>query len=324
MIMPSGFLNYLDILKSKIGDAVTLIDETQVATPEVTGIHPVTGQQIAGVASAREISGTHYETSARIGLPSVSLRQLNDGADYTKSEYKKEVVPCFLANPRWGVDSAINTVDNSVPEVLATEAQGHLIAYLQLLGRMFFYGTNAALGGVVDGIKGLLQAVSAGMTVDAGGTTADGCSSAYAVSFGDDGVRWVSGLSGQHEITDPRMSTETGVNGKPYTAIVQEMFARPGLQIAAPQLRISRIKNLTAQAGKTLSGDMLAELKLKHKLSYKPQAIFTTERVIEQYRQSLQATTSSPNRIDTVYTFEGIPLVPTESLVDIEPVNLAE
>lgn len=320
--MPAGFLTYLDILKAKVGDAVTLIDETKVATPEVTGIHPVTGQAIPGVAGAREISGTHYETSARVGLPSVGLRQLNDGSDYTKSEYKKEVVPCFLANPRWGVDSAMETVDNSVAECLAKEAQAHLIAYVQLLGRMFFYGTNATYGGVVNGITGLLQTVSSAMTVDAGGTSADACSSAYAVSFGDDAVRWVSGLSGQHEIKDPRMSTETGVNGKPYTAVVQEMFARPGLQIASPQLRVSRIKNITSQAGKTLSGDMLAELKLKHKLSYKPQAIFTTERVIEQYRQSLQATTSSPNRVDTVYKFEGIPLVPTESLLDTEAVNL--
>lgn len=320
--MPAGFLTYLDILKSKVGEAVTLIDETQLATPEVTGIHPITGQQIPGVANAREISGTHYETSARVGLPTVGLRQLNDGTDYTKSEYKKEVVPCFLANPRWGVDSAMETVDNSVPEALAKEAQAHLVAYLQLLGRMFFYGTNATYGGVADGITGLLQSVSSDMTVDATGSTADGCSSVYAVSFGDDAVRWVSGLSGQHEIKDPRMSTETGANSKPYTAIVQEMFARPGLQVASPTLRISRIKNITAQAGKTLTSDMLGELKLKHKLSYKPHALFTTERVIEQYRQSLQSVSSSPNRVDTVYTFEGIPLVPTESLLDTEAVDL--
>ena len=322
--MPSGFLTMLDIVKAGLGDdEVGLIDETMLAIPEVTGIHPLTGQSLPGVADARPIAGTTYKTSVRVELPSVTFRDLNEGTAYTKQRKENRTVNCYRANPKWAVDKDAGDENSTVAELLADEAAAHVMAYMQALGRGFFYGTNTDFGIGAKGFQGLLQQYDASnMTIDATGTTEDGCSSVWAVSFGTQSVRWVSGQNGRHEITDPREGDATDANGREFTAMKQEMYAHAGLQVGS-QLQVARIKNLTAQSGKTLTGDMLGELIQKFKLSYRPQVIFAPKRCIEQYRQNLQSVTSSPVRVSTPYDFETIPLVPTESLTATEPVNLA-
>lgn len=322
--MPSGNLTLLDIMKHNIGDAeVGLIDETKVATPEVTGLHPLTKQQLPMVADARTITGITYTTSVRTELPAVSLRNLNQGTAKTKSLRENRTVSCRASNPRWGVDKLAESIDSKLSELLAEEASAHVAAYLKLLGKLFFYGTNTTFGGDAKSFPGLLQSYDAtNMDVDATGTTADTASSVWAVKFGVDCVRWVSGNNGQHEITDPRIGDFEDSDGNLFTGIIQELVARPGLQIGSPKY-VGRIRNITAQAGKKLTGDMLGELvNTKFGLSYRPDCIFLTPRSLEQYRQDLQSVTASPSRILTPTEFEGIPLVPTESLVNTESINL--
>lgn len=320
--MPAGNLNLLDLMLQKLGDNRAIIDETKIATPEVTGVHPLTQQTIPMVADARPIAGVTYETTVYHELPTVTLRDMNEGTDPTKASAKKVTASCCGTTPRWGVDKLAETIDNSLASLLAKQGVLHVAAYLQLLGRLFFYGKLTAQGGDAKSFPGLIQSVDAtNMVVDATGS-GNGCSSVWAVRFGEDAVQWLSGNNNQVEVTDPRVGDFNGANGKPCTGIIQELVARPGLFVGS-QLVISRIKNLTTATGKKLTGDMLGELITKHRLSYRPNAIFLTKRSLEQYRQDLQATTSSVSRVPTPTEFEGIPLVPTESLLDTEPANLA-
>jgi hypothetical protein len=312
--MPAGFLNLLDIMKSGLGDQNVVIDETMVATPEVTGIHPLTKQQIPNVAAARTIAGVTYETTALVELPTIAARNMNEGTDPQKSRSEKRTASCCALTPRWGIDKLAETIDNSAAKLLAKEARAFMAAYLKWLGQVFFYGTTVD----AKGCPGLLQAVSSSYTVDATGT-GSATSSVWAVKFGEDAVQWLSGNNGQNVISDPRVGDFTGSNGKPVTGIIQELVSRPGLFVGSTRY-VGRIKNLHASAtGKTLTGDMLGDLvNTKMGLSYRPDVIFLTPRSLEQYRQNLQAITSSTMRIQTPTEFEGIPLVPTESLTNTE------
>lgn len=311
--MPAGFLNLLDIMKSGLGDQSVVIDETKVATPEVTGIHPLTKQQLPGVADARTIAGVTYETTCLVELPTVAARNMNEGTDPQKSRSEKRTASCCAITPRWGIDKIAETIDNSAAKLLAKEARAFMAAYIKWLGQVFYYGTN------IDGkaCPGLLQAITSAQTVDATGT-GSAASSVWAVKWGEDAVQWLSGNNGQNMISDPRIGDFTGTNNKPVTGIIQELVSRPGLLVGSTKY-IGRIKNITASTGKTLTGDMLGDLvNTKMGLSYRPDAIFLTPRSLEQYRQNLQAITSSTMRIQTPTEFEGIPLVPTESLTNTE------
>lgn len=311
--MPAGYLNLLDIMKGGLGDQSVVIDETKVATPEVTGIHPLTRQVIPNVAAARPIAGLTYETTCLVELPTVAARKLNEGTDPQKSRSEKRTASCCLLTPRWGIDKAAETIDNSAAKLLAKEAMAFMAAYLKWLGSVFFYGTTVDS----EACPGLLQAITSAQTVDATGS-GGAASSVWAVKFGEDAVQWLSGNNGQNLISDPRIGDFVGSNGKNVTGIIQELISRPGLFVGSSKY-IGRIKNVTAATGKTLTGDMLGELvNTKMGLSYRPDVIFMAPRSLEQYRQHLQSVTSSPTRISTPVEFEGIPIVPTESLTVTE------
>ena len=311
--MPAGFLNLLDIMKSGLGDQAVVIDETKVATPEVTGIHPLTKQQLPGVADARPIAGVTYQTTCLVELPTVAARNMNEGTDPQKSRSEKRTASCCAITPRWGIDKIAETIDNSAAKLLAKEARAFMAAYLKWLGTVFFYGNTID----AKACPGLLQAISSAQTVDATGT-GNATTSVWAVKFGEDAVQWLSGNNGQNMISDPRVGDFTGTNGKPVTGIIQELVSRPGLFVGSNRY-IGRIKNISTATNKTLTGDMLGDLvNTKMGLSYRPDAIFLTPRSLEQYRQNLQAITSSTMRIQTPTEFEGIPLVPTESLTNTE------
>jgi hypothetical protein len=312
--MPAGMLTLLDVMKNGLGDQSVVIDETMVATPEVTGIHPLTKQQIPNVANARTVAGVTYETTALVELPTVAARNMNEGTDPQKSRSEKRTASCCAMTPRWGIDKIAETIDNSAAKLLAKEARAFMAAYLKWLGQVFYYGVTVD----AKACPGLLQAVDAAYTVDATGT-GSAVSSVYAVKFGEDAVQWLSGNNGQNLISDPRIGDFTGTNGKPVTGIIQELVSRPGLFVGSKKY-VGRIKNLHAStANKTLTGDMLGELvNTKMGLAYRPDVIFLTPRSLEQYRQNLQAITSSTMRIQTPTEFEGIPLVPTESLTNAE------
>lgn len=310
-------ITLLDIAKMNGSDAVVgLIDETIRAFPE------------AQMVPARTIKGISYKTLVRTALPGVSFRAGNSGASQGKSVYENRTVDTYILNPRWSVDKAIaDAHEDGAAALLSIEASGQMTGSLTTLGKQFYYGTtNDALGN-----PGLISMYdSANMTVDAGGTTASAASSVWAVKFGPQYLQWVFGNNGQMTPSDVMVLPQNDANGNPYTAYVQEMIIRPGLQLGS-LLGVARIKNVTADNGHTLSDTLLASLLGLFKVGIRPDAIFMSRRSRTQLQKSRTVTLfgNSNQKVSgkeatlapTPTEYEGIPIYPTDSISDTEALS---
>jgi hypothetical protein len=316
-------LTILDIAKRNGSDAVVgLIDETTKAVPEVSGLNPESGIVVPGVADARTITGTSYKTLIRTGLPTVPFRNGNEGSTGLKSRYENKLVETFIMNPRWDVDKAIADKSEDGWQVLmADEAGGILEAAFQQLGKQFYYGRNATYGGHTKGFNGLIDVVDANYVVDAGGTSAGTGSSVWAVKFGPKAVRWVYGANGSMVPTEVDQRDVRDADGNPYTAYFQEMFMYPGLQVGSARF-IGRIKKLTEDVGKGLTDARMAALMEKFPVGVRPDAFFMTKRSRRQLRDSRTATTDTGKEAPLPTDYEGIPIVVTESLSNVESLSL--
>lgn len=319
-------LTLLDIAKRNGKDAVVgIIEESTRVVPEVTGIHPFTGQQVPGVGDSRTISGTSYKTLIRTSIPTVPFRNGNEGSVGLKSTWDNRLVETFIMNPRWYVDRAIaDKSEDGWQMLLADEGFGVIQGALRQLGRQFYYGRNPAgvlLGGNAKGFNGLIDVYDAtNRVIDAGGTTADTGSSVWAVKFGPQAVRWVYGANGSMDPTDVDIrDISDGTN--PFSAYFQEMFMYPGLQIGSP-LFMTRIKKLTADPGKGLTDARLSAMMKLWPASVRPDAIFCSVRSLYQLRDSRTATNDTGRPAPLPTDYDGVPLVPTESIVDTEPLTL--
>lgn len=303
-------ITLLDIAKANGSDAVVgLIDETSKAHPELT------------VVPARTIKGIMYKTLVRIGLPSVSFRDANQGQDPTQASHKNVLVETFILNPRFQADKAVaDRYEDGAPAYIAMEAAAHTEAALQLLSKQFYYGRGT--GGDTKGHPGLLQAYdSTNMVVDAGGTTADTASSVWAVKFGPKDVTWVWGNEGELQLSDLDERDAEDAEGKKFTAYHQELLGYPGLQVGTIRA-VARIKKLTEDANKGLTDSLIYDMLSLFESGVKPDAIFMNRRSLKQLRKSRTATnaTGAPAPIPT--EVEGIPIQVTDAILNTEALTL--
>lgn len=315
-------LTILDIAKMNGSDLVVgLIDEAARQTPELTGTVTYLGKTVAipNVGASRTIAGTQYKTLVRTTLPTVAFRNANEGSASVKSIYENRLVETFILNPRWEADKAVADGHEDGPSaVIALEADAIMIAAMMTLAKQFYYGRTTADG---KGHPGLIDSLDASMTVDAGGTTANTGSSCWAVTFGPKRVQWVFGKNGLMLPSDVTEQRVLDANNNPYTAYCQELMAYPGLQVMN-KFAIGRIKKLTADAGKGLTDALLGSLLAKFPVGYQPDAFFATRRSVEQLRASRTATNATGAEAPTPTEFQGIPIVPTDSLLDTEALTL--
>jgi hypothetical protein len=311
----------LDVAKRNAADpAVGLIDEASRMVPELSGQTMIRGQmiQIPNVGAARTIKGTQYRTLVRTGLPTAGFRSANNGVDADKSTYINKLVECFILNPRWECDVAVANANEDGPQsFIAEEAMAITNAAMMALGKQFYYGRDN--GGHAEGHPGLIDAVDSSMVVDATGNTAATGSSVWAVSFGPQKVQWVLGENGSLDLSDVRIETILGSNSKRHSAFVQEILAWVGVQVGNIY-SIGRVKNLTAQNGKTLTPALLGSLVAKFPVGYRPDALFMSRRSLEQWRSSLTATNATGAEAPTPLEYEGIPVIATDSILDTETI----
>lgn len=318
----------LDIAKHNLGDAaVGIIEEAAAMHPEITGMHPFSGQTIEGVAQARTIPGLDYSTLVRTSVPTGgSFRSVNAGVTPGKSGWENRLVQTFTFDKRFQCDKA--AADRHVDgwqAYLAAEGLGIMEGGMQDLGRQFFYGRNATHADA-GGFPGLLDSLDVtDMVVDGGGTTDSVASSVWFVRFGPQDVRHVVGIEGKFDLSDVRVETlvDAADPTKFYDGYVQTLLFYPGLQVGHKYC-IGRIKKLTTDSGKGLTDALLGDMlqKFLQKRKQRPTAIFATTRSIEQLRKSRTATTPTGAEAPTPTNFEGIPLVPTDGIKDTETLAL--
>ena len=316
-------LTLLDVAKINGADGglMELADEAVRLVPEIAGMTFVGGKlvQVPGVGAARSIKGTQYKTLIRTALPTFQFRDANQGVTPSNSVYENRLVSCFIANPRSQTDKAVADANEDGPEALiAEEAQAVLSSTFMGLGAQFYYGRNT--NGDTKGHPGLIDAYdSTNMVVDAGGTTDNVSSSAWAVRFGPQNVQWVLGQNGKLAMDEVRVQTLPDPNDstKFLTYYIQELLAWVGVQVKN-KYSIARIKKLTTDSGKGLTDARLGSLLALFPVGIMPDAIFCTRRSLEQLRQSRTATNDTGKEAETPTNFQGVPLIPTDSIKNTE------
>lgn len=343
-----ALITLLDIVKTHGVDAeVGLVEEATLGIPEISGKTIVAGQEVAipNVGSARTIKGLQYKTLVRTKLPRVPFADAGGASAQTKSTYENRLVETYTMNPNWGgAKTVLDKAEDGPEAFMALEAAAHVEAAMQTVGRCFYYGQNltpvtlpdgdAGTLGDAKGFPGLLDMYdSTNMVIDAGGTTDNTGSSVWLVKFGPRYVQWVFGANGQFQLSDVTLRAAYGATtASEYTKYHQELFAYPGLQISSVKC-VCRIKKITADVGKTLTDDLLGAAMAKFRLNMQPDVIFMTKRSREQLRASRvavwAATSGSRARsgasglnVPTPTEWEGVPIVATESLLDVEPLTL--
>jgi len=315
MAMPT----LLDVVKLKGADpAVGLIEEASQAVPEVA------------LGAARTIRGLNYKTNVRTAVPTVGFRKANAGTAVAGSTFEQRLIECFLMNPPFECDKAVaDASEDGAAAYLAMEALGIAEGAFQALGTAFFYGTHATFG-KTDAFPGLLQSHdSTNMVVDAAGTTDNVASSAWLVRWGLQDVRWVLGEDGRAEVTEPIEVRLTDGSGNPYMGYHQELYLRPGLQVASIY-SICRIKKLTTDSGKGLTDLLIYNALSKFPAGKGPNAIYMSRRSLYQLRSSRTATNATGAPAPIPRTVEGapdsgseeIPIYVTDSIVNTETLAL--
>jgi hypothetical protein len=300
----------IDIAIANGADAVTgLIDETIKVTPEMQ------------IIPARTIKGLNFRTLVRTSLPTAAFRRANEGTALSKSTFENRLVETFILNPQWNCDKAVADVyEDGAEAYIALEAGGIVTASWQTLAKQMYYGAVSTLGDSL-GHPGLLDFVDSGFVVDATGTTDNVCSSLWAIKLGPQDVQWVFGNNGQLQMAPVREQSIIDSNNKQYTAYIQEMMARPGIQCNR-KYAVGRIKKLTTDSGKGLTDALISSLLALFPVGFKPDVLFCTRRSLKQLQQSRTATNATGAPAPQPTEAFGYPIYATDALLDTETLAL--
>lgn len=310
----------LDLLKLNAGrKEVGLIEANLIHAPELQHF------------PARTIKGTSYDTVLRVGLPSVAFTAVNEGVVPSKSRYENKTVQTFPIRSVVKADKALaDAAEDGSAAYLALEASGVSEAVLRHLGRQIWYGRKAGTGHV-KGFLGLQDVVANEQLVNATGTTVDGASSVYMVKFGPQHVQLLFGNNTVLKLPPFREETAKDDNGGEFDAYVSHLTGWAGIQAVNPY-SVTRICNITAENGKTLTDALLAEALNRFPSGIKPDLIFMTRRS----RSQLQADRAGKVALQgngktgtiggasayapTPTEFESIPIIDTDSLLNTEAI----
>lgn len=294
--------------------AVGLLEEITNVAPEVDSMF------------ARVIDGTTYRTAVRTGLPDVGFRALNTGITAGKSVLDQRTVDCYIFGGRVEIDKAAYTAGRTVGmtdlDVEVLESTGVARNAKLTIGSQIFYGTTSN-----DGFVGFQYLVSGGMTVDATGSTASTGSSVYAVKTGLQDVSLVFGNGDVMALTDFRDETLRDSTGKPFPGRVADLFGYVGLQVPHANC-LGRLKNLTAQTGKTLDDDMLSDLYTKFAIGSKPDVFIMSRRSARQLQKSRSSKISiiagqgnfAGTAPGALFSADGVPIIVTDSVLENEAI----
>ena len=304
----------LDIAKRNGADAVAgVIEESVEANPEIQAI------------PARTISGTSYQCLIRVSPPTVGFRKANEGATAVISSWKNSLVETFIMDAPTEVDKAVADASEDGPDAfISDQAVGVLEGAFRAAASQMYYGTastfaSSQAGTASDGYPGLQSTVNSDFVVDATGTTSSTGSSVWILKTGPQYIQWVIGRDGEMNTGDVQEVRLTDSSSKPYDGFRVPFLAYLGIQLVNKNSAV-QIKNLTEDAGKGLTDDLIAQAMEKFPSGANPDCIFMTKRSQRQLRVSRTATTTTGAYQIQPTEFDGIPIYPTDAIVDTETI----
>lgn len=316
-----AFLTLLDLAKMNGSDrTVGLIEENLNSAPELE------------ILPSRIIKGTNFKTLVRTAYPTTGFRAVNGVTVPTKSSYANKMFETFYYDAQLEVDNAAATADEQGPDhALSLEESGHARAFMLLGGSQIWYGNSA---GDALGFPGALQLVDSSLVIDAGGTTATTGSSVYAICANPGFFEFILGQNTILQLAQWRKQSVTrtvgGVTGE-VTAWKNSLEGYIGAAFYS-KFAVGRIKKLTADTGKGLTDTLLAQLLAAFPVGVRPTHLFMSRRSRQQLQISRTVTLqgnasgnpkgSQGNIAPTPTEYDGVPIVPTDSITNVEALTL--
>lgn len=306
----------IDLVKGAYADAtVGIVDEVVKEVPEVAFF------------DARLVKGTQFKTLARISLPTAGFRTVGNGIDASRSGYGLKTFDLGILSGLVQIDKAEVLGDSlrSKEEVLSDEAIDLIVAGMKELASKIWYGGKAGAESF-DGVAALCEDA---LVVDAGDSTANKCSSVYAV--GNDAKKACglvfsenSGffLNGELDFKEGKM---LGVNNKEVPCFWTDLTGWAGFS-AVNSKKMARLANL-GTASHTLTDALLAKLVNAYRKATgsRPDALFASYDQVAALQASRTATMVAPRERGSISApwptdHDGIPLIATNAIVDTEAV----
>lgn len=307
----------LDLAKVNGTDTeIGLIEENLLAAPEVATI------------PARTISGTSFRSLIRTVLPTTGFRRPGEGVTVGKSTYDNKIHETFYFDGQIQIDKAIcDGAEQGEGYMQTIEAAGTVRSAMLTLGKQVWYGT---LTGDAKGFPGAQQFVDAAHTYDATGSTANAATSVYFIVADPKFFNLVFGKNKVLTIGEWRKQTVFDALGKSSTAWVNAAEGWIGAEFVNIHAVVC-IKNITAQAGKTLTDAMLAQAEALFPIGVKATHIFMNRtaraqlqasRTVALFGQGSQKPTGAQATVAPLPTeYNGIPIIATDSLVSTEAIR---
>lgn len=299
-----------------LSDLIKLNDKN-LADREISDLlndAPLMRQLAADIAS----NGTTHKYLKETGAPVVGFRSVNEGREHDKSTDTEVSIDLKIVDASFTVDKALADAYRLGPEAyLAREGFRHLKAAFFLAEQQFINGT----GSDSDGFNGLADELddAHAMTVDAEGTTADTASSVYLIrTTGDlNDMTAITGRDGELMVGDSVVQRVSDGDAKHYSAYYTPIEGWLGLQIGGLR-SVARIYNLTEDADKGLTDELIYKALELFPASRQPTHIVMNRRSQRQLRDSRTATNATGAPAPRPTEVEGIPIITTDGIGNTE------
>lgn len=276
---------------------------------------------IRSLAADEASNGTEHKYLKETSAPVVGFRAVNDGRDNSKSDDTLVTITLQILDATCTVDTMLaQGYGRGVEAYLDREIGRHIKAGFFHAEKQLIYGTaNEA-----DGFVGLAEATTLDgladpMVVDAGGTTAGTGSSVFLIRTNDDGTdtMMIAGNEGMIEVMETTIVRVDGSAAGTFPAYYTPTQGWLGLQYGSIH-SIGRIANLTEDAGKGLTDDLIYEALSRFPSDRMPNRIAMNRRSLEQLRKSRTATNQTGSPAPRPTEVDGIQIISTDAIVSTE------
>ena len=294
------------------------INDMNLADLEITDLlddAPLLAALAADVAS----NGTDHKYLKETGAPVVGFRAANDGRENKASADTLVTINLKILDASFLCDKALADAYRKGAEAyLAREARRHMKAAFFHAEKQLILGTGT--GGDSGGFTGLvnattIDAVADTMVVNAGGDTANACTTVFAIRTNDMGTDCtiITGNDGKLDMGDTVVQRVAGATTGHYPAYFTPISGWLGMQIGSAY-SVGRIVNLDFDH--TLDDDMISNLLSKFPAGRQPNLLVMNRTARKWLQQSRTATNATGAPAPFPTEAFGVPIVTTDAITD--------
>lgn len=264
--------------------------------------------------SAFSVDGTQLKYVKKTADPSVGFRLLNDGVENDVADYTQVTVDLAIADASFNVDIAAAEGYRLGPAAfLALQMRNHMEAMMFKIEQEVLYGANT------NGFSALgdeLNAVADATVISAGGTSTSR-SSVWAINTGMNDIQLAWGNQGVIEAKDTSIIRTAGSSSGHFGSYWTPVTGYCGL-IYGSAYSAGRICNITDDAGKGLTDDLISQLLETFPAGRGPNMLVMSRRSLGQLQRSRTATNPTGAPAPFPESSFGVPIIVSDAVSDTE------